>query len=291
MSELVSIITPAFNAQSHLQDAVASALAQSYDNWEMLIVSDDGVDYQQHLSERGIRDERCRFFSSPAYGSGPNVARNVALKAARGRWIAPLDADDVYFPDRILLLLDAAVKTGLSLDNVLVRQLSNEVHSGAESNNTDLVYSVDHGAATADFDFKKFKQSLVPLLFLFSREHIDRGWDEDIARGADTLFNLRGLERAGGKAMFVCKPQHEYRVHEQSMCHAQGSEALFVEAYRYTLERLRTDGLGFQETDFRRDVSAMLEEKQQINAEYKQAVQDGYAGNYQNFATEFYAHR
>ncbi|MFL0803213.1 MAG: glycosyltransferase [Agarilytica sp.] len=273
--DLVSIITPAYGAETCLADAVRSVLSQSYSRWEMLIIADDGVDYQDLLQRVGIFDSRLSFYSSDVIQSGPNATRNVGLQRARGEWIAPLDADDVYYPERIERLLHAAQATGLALDNVQVV---------GERVDDSLALEV----GTKPFlSFEDVKSSLVPLLFLFHHRHIPQGWDTDIIRGADTLFNLRGLERAG-RAGYVSEPLHEYRVHDQSMCHAPESEDLFVEAYRHTLARLRKDGLGFTNIDFRHNVIEMIEEKQQINHDFAIAVAEGYEGNYQSFVQTNY---
>ncbi len=268
--DLVSIITPAFRAEDCLADAVRSVISQTYSQWEMLIISDDGVNYQGLLQNADIVDPRLSFYSSGSTQSGPNATRNVGLRYARGEWIAPLDADDVYYPERIERLLVAARATGLALDNVQV--VGEYVEEGL---------GVDVGAKSF-LNFEDVKSSLVPLLFLFHHRHIPQGWDADVIRGADTLFNLRGLESAG-RAGYVSEPLHEYRVHDLSMCHAPASEDLFIEAYRHTLDRLRNDGLGFKSTDFRLDVIKMIREKQQINHDFSIAVGAGYKGNYQSF--------
>jgi len=270
MMELVSIITPAFRAETMICHAAQSVLAQDHEDWEMLIIADDDCDYRHILWEKGLKDSRFRFYRSPALQSGPNIARNVGLAFAEGEWIAPLDADDIYYPQRLTYLLKAAHDTGLALDNVKIvgEQLEDSI--------------VIESPFPRKFGFSDFRKSLVPLLFLFHRRHIHRGWDEDIARGADTLFNLRALESAG-VAGFVAEPLHEYRVHGQSMCHASGAEEVFIDAYRRTLSRLKSDGLGFRKDSFRHQVVAMIEEKQAINHAFDSAVKKGFQGNYQSF--------
>jgi glycosyltransferase involved in cell wall biosynthesis len=74
----------------------------------MLIVSDDGVDYERLLAQQGIRDARLRFFDTGHSGAGPNLSRNIALNAASGEFIAPLDADDLFYPERLEWLLPPA---------------------------------------------------------------------------------------------------------------------------------------------------------------------------------------
>ena len=279
MDNLVSIIMPAFNAQAFIASAVKSVLSQTHRDWELLLVSDDHTDYQKALASHGINDSRFIFLKSDTVASGPNAARNVALERAKGQWLAPLDADDVYYPTRLEKLLLAAKETGLALDNVLVC-------SGNGYQTQRLVYQNNFSHLT----FYEFQQSLAPLLFLFRRDLVEQGWDTDVIRGADTLFNLRALE-AAGSAGFVCDPLHEYRIHDASMCHAPGSENLFVSAYQHTLKRLKSDGLFFKTDAFRENVIAMLEEKVALNLSFSEAVKTGYTGNYQAFVASEQARR
>lgn len=270
MTDLVSIITPAYRAERMIGEAVTSVLKQTHTHWQMFIIADDHTDYQKILRHQNINDERIHFLRTSSIQSGPNIARNLGLAKASGDWIAPLDADDVYYPERLQKLIAAAEKTGLALDNVKI------VGENITSRN------VLDTKQEEPFGFDEFKNSLVPLLLLFNKRHIHHGWDEDIIRGADTMFNLRALESAG-YAGFVAEPYHEYRVHNQSMCHAEGSEDLFHTAYKHTLTRLKGDGLGFQTQSFCQQVIDMIEVKQRINAAFDQAVQNGYSGNYQSF--------
>lgn len=272
MAELVSIITPAFQAQSFILRAVSSVIAQTHAEWELLIIADDGIDYAALLENGGVRDSRIRFLSSGGIRSGPNQPRNVGLASASGNWIAPLDADDVYFPDRLQQLVQAAQATGLALDNGYV------VDDTDENRRAAIFTSMQN----RDFGFDDFSVARVPLVFLFRRDLIARGWDADIACGADTIFNLRALE-AAGRAAYVGQPQHEYRVHAHSICHRAGSERHFDDAYRHTLARLRDDGLGFQSHAYRRRVIQYIEEKRSLNRRFAQAVAAGFTGNYQDF--------
>ncbi|WP_026972045.1 glycosyltransferase family 2 protein [Aliagarivorans marinus] len=114
---LVSIITPAFKAQHSIADTVRSVMAQRYRHWEMLIVSDDHYDYRSQLKAQGLWDKRISLHYSEQRQSGPNAARNIALNAAQGELIAPLDADDSYYPERLSSLSPLAIEYGMAADN------------------------------------------------------------------------------------------------------------------------------------------------------------------------------
>lgn len=98
---LVSIITPAFNAANFVETTIASVLAQSHTHWEMLIVDDCSNDNTAEIVERAAAmDPRVRLIRQ-SNNSGPAAARNSALEAAKGRWIAFLDSDDLWLPQKL----------------------------------------------------------------------------------------------------------------------------------------------------------------------------------------------
>ena len=100
-ADLVSIITPAYRAASYVGEAIQSVLAQTYSSWEMLIVDDCSPDDTRAVvKEWCARDSRIKLICQEKNG-GPAAARNAALEAAQGRWIAFLDSDDVWMPEKL----------------------------------------------------------------------------------------------------------------------------------------------------------------------------------------------
>jgi glycosyltransferase involved in cell wall biosynthesis len=98
MSELVSIITPTFNAEKYIRDTLQSVLNQSYQNWEMILIDDASTDQTvKIINDFAEKDVRFKLFKLPK-NSGNGFARNIALEKATGKYIAFLDADDLWFP-------------------------------------------------------------------------------------------------------------------------------------------------------------------------------------------------
>lgn len=101
MSELVSIITPTFNAEKFIRATIESVLNQSYQNWEMILVDDASTDKTVSIiKEFAKKDNRLKLNELPK-NSGNGFARNIALEKATGKYIAYLDADDLWFPMKL----------------------------------------------------------------------------------------------------------------------------------------------------------------------------------------------
>lgn len=269
----VSIITPAYRAVGFIGRAVHSVLQQSFQDWEMIIISDDGEDYQTHLARQGICDRRLRFLSTGVIGSGPNAPRNLGLSVARGRFIAPLDADDLFYADRLQYLLPIAETHGVAADNVRVVD---------DTDSRFLNHLLDDDCHLHWLDMPGFIRLSIPVLLLCHRSLVVQGWDEDVVLGADTLFNLRVIEGAGllpvtGRAL------HEYRVRQGSICHAGGSAVRAEQGYTHSLELLAQTGLGFRGAAARRLVKQMLENKRALNRRYMEYQSAGGHGDFQQF--------
>ena len=96
---LVSIVMPNYNSEKYIKDTICSVLNQTYQNWELLLVDDCSTDNSLSLA-RSFDDERIRIFQNET-NSGAAVSRNYALKMAKGKWIAFLDSDDLWVPEKL----------------------------------------------------------------------------------------------------------------------------------------------------------------------------------------------
>lgn len=99
--DLVSIIMPSYNCGRFVEDTIRSVQAQTYQNWEILFVDDCSTDDTIRIvSEMKDKDERIHLYQNVT-NCGAAVSRNIALKAAKGRWIAFLDSDDLWEPEKL----------------------------------------------------------------------------------------------------------------------------------------------------------------------------------------------
>jgi glycosyltransferase involved in cell wall biosynthesis len=116
MTPRVSVIVPAYNAAVYLPYAIDSVLAQTYSDWEIVIVDDGSSDHTRALvdSYRPKLQDRLQYIHQP--NRGLPAARNAGIRAARGEFIALLDADDVWLPHRLergVPIMDADPNAGL----------------------------------------------------------------------------------------------------------------------------------------------------------------------------------
>ena len=98
-AELVSVIMPSYNTANYIGEAIRSVMDQSYQKWELIIVDDCSTDHTDKVIAE-IADPRIRFLKNEQ-NSGAAISRNRALREARGRWIAFLDSDDLWRPEKL----------------------------------------------------------------------------------------------------------------------------------------------------------------------------------------------
>ena len=100
MAGLVSIIMPSYNTASFIAESIQSVLAQSYKDWELIIVDDCSPDNTDDVVKPYLSDERIRYLKNEK-NSGAAMSRNRALREAKGKWIAFLDSDDLWMPEKL----------------------------------------------------------------------------------------------------------------------------------------------------------------------------------------------
>lgn len=100
MNDLVSIIMPSYNTAKFIEQTIKSVLAQTYTNWELIIVDDCSTDNTDKVVSSFLSDNRIRYYKNKV-NSGAAVSRNRALRETNGKWIAFLDSDDLWSDDKL----------------------------------------------------------------------------------------------------------------------------------------------------------------------------------------------
>jgi glycosyltransferase involved in cell wall biosynthesis len=99
----ISVIIPTYNRAAMLPRAIGSVLAQTYQNWELIVVDDASTDDTKGVV-RSFRDSRVRYVKLER-NSGPSRARNTGMHQARGQYLAFLDSDDEWLPHKLAIQL------------------------------------------------------------------------------------------------------------------------------------------------------------------------------------------
>lgn len=101
MDELVSIITPTYNCGNFIAETIKSVQEQTYKNWEMIIVDDCSIDDTKEIVQSfANKDKRIKYHKLKR-NSGAAVARTTAMELAKGDYMAFLDSDDLWYPDKL----------------------------------------------------------------------------------------------------------------------------------------------------------------------------------------------
>lgn len=231
---LVSIVVPACAAEATIARAIASLAAQTWPDWEAVVVADDGADYAAVLARAGLTDPRLRFVSTGGVRTGCHHARNVGLAAVTGDIVCHLDADDVFAPERLGVLAPLAERHGAAVDNTAVV---------ADDTGALLYRAFGDLAAPFEMTLERFITLSVPLFPLMRREHAEPRL-AGIEFAEDVVANLRLIDRLG--ALHVTpRTLMDYRVVGGSICHSDDSAARFDRAYAALIGRLaHGDGLG-----------------------------------------------
>jgi teichuronic acid biosynthesis glycosyltransferase TuaG len=210
-SPLVSILTPAYNSSAFIADTVAAALAQTCADFELLVVDDESTDDTIDVVHRVAAGDPRVIVMVSAHG-GPAVARNAGLDAARGRFIALLDSDDVWMP---AYLEEQLTLLGRFRDSAIVT--ANAINRGGARNNEPFWPSTRGHRRLSPRDLI-LQEDSVCIMSVFRREVVDRigGFDRRYTGNEDYEFWLRAAN-AGFGIVQNRRPLGYYRRRDDSV--------------------------------------------------------------------------
>lgn len=122
---LVSIIMPTWNCAQFICESIKSVQAQMYQNWELLIQDDSSTDGTDKVVEPYAEVDARIKYSRNAKNSGAAVTRNNALRRAKGKWIAFLDSDDLWMPEKLEHQLKFMVENGYHFSYTGYQEIDN----------------------------------------------------------------------------------------------------------------------------------------------------------------------
>lgn len=136
-NNIVSIIMPAYNAEQYIEESIKSVLNQTYFFWELLIVNDCSKDRTVDIIKKyTTQDQRIRLIQLKI-NSGVAKARNEGIGAARGRYIAFLDSDDIWLPQKLERQIDFMQVSKAAISYTQYRQFSESVKKSGDIINVE----------------------------------------------------------------------------------------------------------------------------------------------------------
>lgn len=184
---LVSIIMPNWNCAALIYETIKSVMAQTYQNWELLIQDDCSTDNPEVVvAPYAEADARIKFERNDR-NSGAAVTRNNALRRAQGKWVAFLDSDDLWEPTKLEKQLRFMVENGYHFSYTAYQEINNE---GKETG--VLISGPKHVTKFGMFAF------CWPgcLTVMFDREHYGLLQIEDIKKNNDYAMWLKVIQKA-----------------------------------------------------------------------------------------------
>jgi len=260
----VSVIIAALDAQDTLGEAIDSVLCQDFSDIEIVIAPDEPADYSAFAG----RDPRIRVLGGVPAPTGPGPARNRALAAARGDWLALLDADDLWSQGYLGALMQAAASSGAAFGRTSV----------LEENDREL-RSIPPQNYRGSTNFEVFARAFASFHGI-TRRTPDRRWRDLMAE--DVLFDMETLALAGGEAPYVPEAVYSLRPRAKSATRS----AAFIDnigKHYQTLIGLIAGGRTMIGSAHRPAAVAVFESWAEMNARFLKASAAAPGLRYQNY--------
>jgi len=192
-----SVVIPAYNAEETLAETVEAVLAQTFSDWECVIVNDGSVDGTLRLAnEYSDRDPRVRVISQENRGTGG--AYNTGVRAALGSWVSICSADDILLPSHLFTMNQAVVRhPGVSI-------ITCNGYYWAPDGGRTLAYPDDAGCAEKSWSLEELMEKCFFSVGACYRRALYEevgGYQEDIY-GEDYDFWLRAMA-SGARHVYV----------------------------------------------------------------------------------------
>ena len=207
-TDLVSIITPMYNAKETIESTIASVKAQTYKNWEMIIVDDCSNDGSAaYVEQCASKDERIRLIRHD-HNCGIAETRNTAMQHARGRYVAFLDSDDLWLPQKLEKQIsfmkehDASFShTACEVVNESGQKIGKIRHVPLQVNYDELLIGNVINCLTVVIDVKRIGRPIMPAirhedyacwLEILQKEEYAWGLDEVLAEYREVGTSMSG---------------------------------------------------------------------------------------------------
>ena len=207
--DLVSIVMPSWNTAQYIGESIQSVLDQTYTNWELLIVDDCSTDNTDEVVKPYLKDTRIKYYKNEV-NSGAAVTRNRAIRQAHGEWVAFLDSDDLWKPDKLQKQLDFMKEHGYIYS----------YHDYVKIDENDRPLNV-YVSGPNKVTKRKMYNYCYPgcLTFMYNARAIGIIQIKDIKKNNDYAMHLKLCKKAD--CYLLKENLAEYRIRKKSISHDQ----------------------------------------------------------------------
>lgn len=166
---LVSIIMPTYNSSENIIDTISSVIKQDYTNWELLITDDGSTDNTVELVKYLVSEDSRINIEINSINSGAAVSRNRSINRSTGKYIAFLDADDLWLPNKLSTQVAYMEKTGAAFTYTGYQKFSaagmgGEIIPPVRVTYEKLLYGCVIGCLTVIFNAEKLGRQNMPII-------------------------------------------------------------------------------------------------------------------------------
>jgi teichuronic acid biosynthesis glycosyltransferase TuaG len=207
-NSLISIITPLYNAEKYIAETITSIQNQTYSNWEHIIVNDASNDDSVKIAEAfAAADNRIKIVKN-SENKGAAVCRNLATEVATGEYIAFLDADDLWFPEKLERQLQFMLDKNCTVSFTSYQHIdedSKPIHKRVKALES-LSYKKQHS-----------NNYIGNLTGIYKASAVGKILAPNIRKRQDWAVWLEAIKRSGKPALGLQEDLAYYRVRKGSM--------------------------------------------------------------------------
>ena len=208
MNPLVSIITPTFNSEEFLHQTIDSVLDQSYKNWELILVDDFSTDTTVQLINTYLEKHPNISLIQNTTNQGAGVSRNKGINAGKGDFIAFLDADDLWKPNKLEVQINLMTKNNLDV-----------CFSSYDLIDEDGIKLFKRVKALPELTYKKLLKSnyVGNLTGIYNCQTLGKILSIKLRKRQDWILWLDAIKKSKKPATGIQEPLAFYRVRKDSM--------------------------------------------------------------------------
>ena len=213
----VSVVTAAFNSVPFIGNTIRSVQAQTCHDWEMIIVDDASEDNTSQIVKKWAGSDNRILLIRFSQNKGPAMSRNAAIKAAKGRYIAFLDSDDIWLPDKLSLQIKFMQKHKCALSYTAYRKIDKDGNLISDTIKVPEVVT-----------YKKLLSSnfIACPTAMYDSEILGKVYMPDILKRQDYCLWLK-ITKMGFEGYGLNQPLALYRVRDSSVSNNKLKAALY----------------------------------------------------------------